>query len=228
MKKIFSMILLLIAVSVYGQAEHKDLLAITKAYAHAEKLSMDVEVTMYKDKWDKKGTPVGKGVMRKAKGNYYSRFLSDELISNSSCTMVIDHSDKSVAYFKGGMTSKKPKYDIADISSMLARNDSVVFKKEINGVKHYIFYYAKGIVIQTDLYVDSKSSFVKKLEYTYRKSTPEDNYDAYKIVIEYKNIVKDVTDNKIFSEERYVTFKKGQPVLLQAYQSYQLTVAEKE
>jgi outer membrane lipoprotein-sorting protein len=228
MKKLFAAVLLLIAISSHAQDKHQALLEVSKAYAETQALSMDVEVTVYKDRWDKKGTLIGKGVMRKSKDNYYSRFMGDEMISNSSCTVIIDHSDKSIAYFKGSLTSRKPEYDIPEISAVLSRNDSVVYKGMVNGLNHYTLYYAKGIAVQTDIYVDNKTKFIRKMEYIYRKSTPENNYDAYKVVIEYKNISKNVSDAKIFSEKKYITYKKGQPRLLPAYSSYELTVAEKE
>ena len=214
----------------FAQNAATELSKTTQAYIAADNLSMDAEVTVYKDKNDNKGSLMGLGLIRKTKENYYSKFVTDEMISNKHCTLIIDHDDKTVTYFEAAnLIKNKKNYQLPNIDSLLTHNnDSVVYIGLQNGYKHFSFYNKFSPIIQTDLFIDQKTSFVKKIVYYYADSNEEESYDMYKVMIEYKNISLKNPGSDFFSEKKYIQMQKGQPVLNANYKNYKLTIAKNE
>src|SRR5437016_567124 len=100
MRNFFIIILLAGTFGSFSQKITDDLKKMREAIQNSNTISSDVLVIGYKDKSDKKGSVIGTGMLRKAKNSYYSKFDSDELISNKNCTLIIDHNDKSVTWFE--------------------------------------------------------------------------------------------------------------------------------
>jgi hypothetical protein len=101
-----------------------------------------------------------------------------------------------------------------------------MYKGIENNNEHFIFKCKSSPLQRIDMYVDSKSHFIKKLTYYYAPSNQESSYDIYKIEIVYENISQSAVDNSWFSENKIVSSKKGKPVLQSSYSSYKLSIAE--
>src|SRR5258705_8761971 len=128
---IFTMsFLLLVLVAKTGDAQDmKDLFTkVSKNYLTVDPFSADVDVYLFKDKNDTKGSLLGTGMLRKSGRNYYSKFSDDELICNENCTVILDHYYKRVSYFDEPKTlSNRYDYNFPYIDILLKLNDSVVY-----------------------------------------------------------------------------------------------------
>jgi hypothetical protein len=206
-----------------------ELTKVSQAYLKAIDFSADVKVVSYKTKNDINGQPMGKGVIRKSKQGYYSKYLDDELMTNEKCMLIIDNGKKEITYFDGSGYNFKgmSQPTLPPIDSLLKRNDSVVFKENENGENHFIFFNKQGATIRTDVYVNRQTHFVSKIVYYYAASDKKSNYDMYKVEITYLNIKIDKIDNSFFSESKYVSYKKGKPVVQAAYDKYKLNITKK-
>lgn len=227
MKQILLLVLLL-PVSLFSQQDPKSLLKeTTQAYLDANDLSMDVNVQTYSTSTGQ-GTLLGKGMIRKSGNNYYSKFLTDELIVNGNCTVVLDHNEKTITWYdandkkkKGGKNQELPNMD------SLAFQDSVAYKGLVNGQRHFVFYSrsAASAISMTEVYINDASRFIEKIVYYYRANNTDEAYDMFKVVIDYVNISTTPPSKTYFSESKYLTYSKGLPVLTSAYSGYQLNVA---
>jgi hypothetical protein len=213
----------------FSQSEmSKNLGKITQAYIDAKEFSADVNVEGYRKKQDLSGIVIGKGLIRKSKENYYSRFKDDEMIVNKKCMLIVDHEQRNVKYFNSADMHKMPtSFEMPKMDSLIKQNDSVVYKGITDGLEHYVFYKAKATITRTDVYVSQTTHFIKNIVYYYTTSKTEGNYGMYKVVITYENIKLHNVDNSFFSEKKYVDYKNGKPMLQTAYGNYKLIIADK-
>jgi hypothetical protein len=231
MKNIITSIALALCIFMAGstsaQTAAAELEKVSTAYSNARHLSMEAHVHVFKDKNDKTGSFAGKGIMRKSKGCYYSRFLNDEMIVNSRCALVIDHAQKTMDYLESaGTKNKNAGQQMPDVKQMISENDSVKYHGVKAGQKHFTFYNKRAPIVQTELYTNATTGFIEKIVYYYNQGSGDEDYGAYKAVIEYRSIsLKDPGDDA-FSEKKYVT-RKGRAIApAPAYKNYHLTVED--
>jgi hypothetical protein len=225
----FLVLLVLCTQQFYGQSKAAaELKKVSQAYLTMENLSMDVVVKSYKSKEDKTGTLMGEGSIKKSGKNYYSKFLKTEMLINSKATLVIDNDQKSIVYFEPDNMVIKNNEQIPDVDSILAATDSVFYKGVEGAFKHFCFYDYQNPIKQTDLYVDKTSSLLKRIVYFYKENTKEENYDAYKVVIEYENIQQEKIPESFFSEKKYIVLEKDYLKAAPAYKAYKVIHSENE
>lgn len=232
--KLFCIILFAVALPslVSAQSAIQRLEKIRSAYKEAISLSAQVEVMAYKDKADAVGSLVGTGLFHKDGTSYYSKFNKEEMLINSNCTLVIDHEEKQVMWFKP-LKKAIMQNQLFNIDSLL-KNGTAVDKGIENGLQQFIFY-SEGIIEQTAIFADVKSNFVTKI-ISYYKTTAkkaagnaesEDDdttADIYKAVVIYKNISTAKADAKVFSENKFIEVKNNKTKLRPAYADYKLVI----
>ena len=212
-----------------AQTAASELDKVSQSYLSAEHLSMEANVYVYSSKIDVAGSFLGKGVMRKSKNNYYSRFLDDEVIINSRCMLIIDHSRKTIELYDAVKSRKKnATQHLPDVKAIMASNDSVKYHGVRSGMKHFTFYNKRASVVKTELYVNAATGFIEKIEYYYSQSNVEESYDAYKVVIEYQGISVKNPGEEPFSEKKYVSRKGSNMILAPSYKNYQLIAEDKQ
>jgi hypothetical protein len=101
---ILAIFLLLSFGNIYSQKKlvASELQKIRAAYLSAINFSAEVRVTAFKTPAQETGEPMGIGVIRKSKKGYYSKYLSDEMISNDHCTVIVDDLNKNITYIESG------------------------------------------------------------------------------------------------------------------------------
>jgi hypothetical protein len=199
------------------------------AYQKTDFFSADVRVHTFSSTSDQTGTLVGDGLIRKAKQNYYSKFGDDELLVNANCALILDHAAKTATWFDGQKKSRRfPKTDIRipDLDSLLQGNDSLVFRGTQNGERHFTIFSKQGYIHHTEIFIDAKTLFIKQLSYFYRQDLEDASMDAFKLVVQYRNIETKRPSDAVFSEKKYVAYQQGRPVMLAAYRQYELSIAE--
>jgi mannose-1-phosphate guanylyltransferase len=201
---------------------------ITQAYYSAENLSMEVMVTIYKDKNDKTGTLLSTGWMKKSGTNYYSSFDKKEFLSNSNGIFIIDDREKSIQYYHRNNNLAEKMSQMPNVDSLMALSDSSVFKGEEDNAKHYCFYNSESYIFKTEMYVDKTTNFVNKIIYHYKEAAEDESTEMDRVCIVYKNINQDKIEEHIFSEKKYVTIESGKVQATEAYKKYKLILPENE
>ncbi len=206
----------------------QELMKVRDVYLSAETFSAEVVVKGYIDENDRIGTTIGTGMLAKTKQAYHSKFAAVEMVANSNCTVIIDHEKKTIIYLEASNKFQMQKSVIPDIDSLLALDDSVIYRGVKSGLKSFSFFSPRSQIYRTDLYVDANTQFIKRIIYYYPEANYEDNYDIDHIIIDYKNINLKQRDNSFFSENLFVTTVKGKLTLTDKYKKYNLNIVESE
>lgn len=199
----------------------------SQAYLALSNFSADVKVFSFTTSAQSSGTLMGIGLLRKSKENYYSKFLDDEMVSNNTCTVIVNHYDKTINYFKNNKDAKKILLmDLPSMDSLIKKTDSAVYRGIVNDDEHFILYTKRADITKTELYISRKYHFLKKVVYYYAPNSKYASYDMYKIELIYENISIANIDHKFFSERKYIDYRNGKPALTPAYSIYKLHVGD--
>jgi hypothetical protein len=226
--KFFWCILLICTNHFYGQTAGSELNKVRDAYLKVENLSMNVVVKSYKSKNDKAGVLMGSGNIKKSGKNFYSNFLETEMLINSKVTLVIHNDEKVIVYFEPDNIVIKNNQQLPHVDSILATADSFNYKGIEGSSKHFSFYDYHSPIKQTDLFVDKNSSLVTRIVYYYKEDSKEENYDAYKVVIDYENINYETIPASFFSEKKYILLEQAYLKPAPAYKTYKIIHSENE
>lgn len=203
-----------------------DLELLYKAYDKSEQLSMDISVYQYDMAEINKRSLVGKAIMRKSGNQYYSKFLSDELINNNNESLVIDHESKTIQLGKSiPIDDLKTSFDVEAIGMLLKEVDSIEFVGVYNGQKHYQFYFPDGEISEMTLSFFTKSYFLGSLSYTYRNDNEYIDYGASKIEVIYDRVANtDNIDPKVFSVAKIIRKEVEGYITINDYKEYDLII----
>ncbi len=199
--------------------------ASRKTYTDAPFLAMDVQVFSFETPQTKKGTLLGSGLMRKRGNDYYSKFGTDELLSNERCLVIADHATHTLLVSEhtkknGRMNPYMPMPD-----SLQKQNDTVVYKGLVNAQHLLVFSNASGLIQKTEVFLDAKTMLISRLIYYYAASSEEESADVYKVEILYTNVSLSEPDASYFSEKRFVQYQNKRWVAVAPYTKYRLTVS---
>lgn len=225
MKRIF-LFLLFCSTGFYlpGQSAQQELRAAAAAFRNYENLSMEVSAYVYATPRAASGTLIGKGKMSKSAKGYYSRFQDDEMVANTSCTVIINHAAKTIHIFNDDQRRKRKDSFIPQLDSMNNGNDSMVYRGIVDGMKLVVIYSKNSYVRQTEVYINPSTSLMSRIVYYYAPPTEDYTADAYKSEIVYDKISFDEPDAALFSTEKFVAQKNKTWVAAAAFAQYHLTV----
>lgn len=165
-KKCYFILLLVLGIRLNGQDIKQDLMLLQQAYKSAEHLQLKLNL----NGTDAKGNPISLGTasMSKAKENYHSKALNDEMIANEQGTLIIDHEEKSINFFP----SKKEEFNAVelDLEDLLASSDSIVYLGVNKQGKGYVFYHANSMIPKTEIRIDQEKHWLTKITYQYYTS----------------------------------------------------------
>ncbi len=190
-------------------------------------LKMEVEVTGYKNEFSDQGVLIGTGKMVKSEDSYYSQFMNNEMLVSGGHTIVINHTNKSIAYFENKKVLQNPMSEL-NIEGLLAGSDSIIFKEEKQGQKRYCFYNKSATAYKTDLYIDTRTYLVSRITYLSRPLNAKEEIEFLKMDIRYSNVsITPFREKALFSEEKYIIKKHGDLVPADKYANYTLKVTNK-
>lgn len=220
---LFIAFLFLLWGSGFAQDAGKELHAATEAMQAYENLSMDVAVYSYATPNPASRSLVGKGVMCKSKKGYYSRFLSDEMVSNSTCTVILNHETKTIHCFDAD-TKKRKKDAFAPQLDSLGVNDSAVYKGMVDGLKLVVIYYKNAYISKCEVYINPTTSLYSRIVYYYPPANEDFTADAFKSEVVYEKVSFDEPDASLFSTDKFVIRKNKTWTTVPAFKNYHLTV----
>ena len=226
MTRYFPVILLLfLCLDATAQKKGGALSKIAASRNTVPHFSMDVTVQVYETASDKKGTLLGKGLIRKSGTQYYSSFQDNEMIINNDCTVLIDHAEKEVHYFADAVKARQKEVaPFLDLEALMKTADSVASHGNTNGQMHYTIFSKTGPIRQTEVYADQQTYLIRKIVYFYNESDRENDYGIYKAVIDYSNISYNKPSPDFFSEKKYIHYKERHPQLIAGYSKYKLFI----
>lgn len=216
-----------IGIGLYGsnanaQDFNKDYLKCIEFYSRVNVFSMNVVVKMFESKNDEVGEKIGDGKIKKWDNKYYSLYDNQEMIINERGSFIIDNGAKSINVYKPAQDKK------VDISSVLSgfniaqRYDSTKYRGEIADMKKYVAYPSSGTIRKIEVFFNKDQGYLARLVYYYPPSDENNDYGAYKIVIDYDNVNLQPVNPAWFSEQKYLTLIQQDYVLKEQYKSYKL------
>lgn len=218
-----SLVLLLISLPGFAQTATDELRASGNAFRKYENLSMQVSVYTYATANPASASFVGKGKMSKSKEGYYSSFLNDEMISNSSCTVILNHESKTMHCFDGDERKKRKDAFVPQLDSVRP-GDSLQYKGIVNGMKLVVIYHKNSYISKSEIYINPSTSLYSRIVYYYAPANEDFTADAFKSEIIYDQVSFDEPDAKLFSTEKFISHKNKTWVSTPAFKNYRLTV----
>ena len=218
MKKIVILLLLVVLQhAVAGQDYKQELARMQEGLNKIDKLHIEAEVKMFMSDAASRPLTVKRSVVKKNGNEYYCSLDNTTILINSKCMLMVYGDEKQIVYTESNQKKEIEKrvMDPADINKLLEKNDSVSYKGESNGVKHYTVHSSKGMIRTSDIYIDTSTGFLKKVIYRY---DPKAASQVEKIEIEYSRFdTSPQFGNNDFSEKKFVT-RSGKE--LKGYGSY--------
>lgn len=211
------------ALQIQAQTTGAELKKIRDAYLANKQLSFDVEVYSYSTKADKTPDLVSKGYMKKSDDKYYSNFNNYELMITGGKALIADRERKTLDYYE--YETKKPEisegYEV-NIDSLIPATDSVVMRPLADGLKHFTCFSKEGYVRQTEIYVDARTHFIRRILYYYIDSTEDFELEFDRIEIRYRNIETKPVGQSFFSFDKYFKRTKSTFVPVGEYREFQM------
>lgn len=217
--------LTLLSISVQAQSVQDILLKARQAWTTHEHLSMDVEVRLFETE-TAPGNLMGTALLRKNKDKYYSKFLSTELISTSSGTVILDHNVREISYLPEDGKRKRKDQFIPQIDTSISINDSIVYRGVNGGVHQLEIFHRSGYIVRT-VYTLSTTSFLpEKITYFYAAANEEDDLGAFKSELTYTHISFEPIQTDLFSEKKYIVRTGDVVKPAPAYATYHIIAAQ--
>jgi hypothetical protein len=156
------------------------------AYASLDRFSCDLKIKTFEHAADSKASAVMSAALRK-QGDNYSYFLGRmKMIMNDDCLLFIDEAARQMTYT---IRNKKkeaaaPQMPAFAIDTLIKKSDSVICKGLENGKKHYIAYSSKGLILSTELFINTETNLLENVIYHYDAK----RYSSEKVEIDYCNM----------------------------------------
>lgn len=203
--------LLLAGAACKGQGDPKtELLAMNKLYMNASSFSMNLKVSVYKQKSVPQPNAVYLGEVKKSGNNYYSRMMTQRTVSTETCFLVIDDERKSITYGKPAKPAEKmSESDMGIIlDSLFLKSCKARFAERRNGRNVIEVSMDKDLIYERVLLtVNSSTHALEELTYYYKTGT-----DGFfeRVTISYSDISFNTgIPSAVFSEKNYVTKSRG-------------------
>lgn len=206
--KILVVAYFLLANSLAGVSQRypKELKDIRESYLKAKQLSFDVTAYSFDNKTDKTPKLISNGHVEKSGKNYYSSFLNYLLVVNDkNQILIIDKSRKAIDFFENIKDVEKTnrQFDI-NIDSIAGSSDSIIVNPVKDGLRQILIISNSDLIVRTEIFVDSKTNFIRRILYYYNKDANEDFESEFERVdVYYKNISERIDPDK-FSIKKYI------------------------
>lgn len=217
MKTVIIIALLAISIPIKAQSIKEDIKKLLNYYDGVEDLYIQMESSVYEGE---KATTVS-SVIRKSEQKYLYHLSDRSMLLNDKYIIMVDKRHHNITYEK--WTKAKAKQlisstQIPDPDDLLKRYESITFKGEKNGLKHYHLYGAKEQMSDVDLFFDTQRGVIKKCIYRYNPQLVSDDIRLEVIfnVINTKPKFSETT----FSESQFIQIKGKEATAAEKYKGY--------
>lgn len=156
--------------------------------------------------------------MMKDSSNYLSQMGSNELLLNSKMLIVVDHDTRQISCNVNTPTALKQLKDpfTANLDSLLKLFGKSSYEGSKGEMVHYrILHNSKSIIRRTDMYFDSTSYLLRRVEYSYQGNQ--------RVIVEFT--VFDLNPqfkSDVFSERKYLIQSDGKWRASPGYSNYRV------
>lgn len=225
MVRVISTILVFLVVQASWSQSFKDRLAAMQSeYTKLENVHIKMEIKVFEN--ERKTQPYFNEVadIKRQAERYHSQFGATSLLVNSDFVVMIDKASKEIVCTKRSSKDASVVPDDpfnASLDSILSYyGDPILISKNADQ-EHYQLNQKNGAIKQVDLFINSRTNLISKLEYRYD--------DAHYVAITFMLIEKNPTFRAdAFDEKQYVILDKGKLKVSPAYVGYHLAVADGE
>lgn len=210
MQKIFLMICFLFATLSWSQDYTEDMKKMTAFFLN-EELAMNMDVVLFPT-INSEGKVLGEAQLRKSGKHYYSSFLSNLLVTDGKHTLLVDKSAKEMLYYDVARQKTK-QIDIASIDFEAIKNKAqkITHKGDDNGSRIYEIESKGQVIIKTIIQFKIATGALEKITYFYPEADQYNDYGAYKVEIDYTQVITQIDNKKVFDLDTYIQ-KKGKKV----------------
>lgn len=157
----------------------------------------------------------------KRSGEQYLYQMSEQvMLINSRYIIMVDKRNHNITYDKWTDAKAKQliKNNIPDPNELFKRYETITYKGEKEGLKHYHLHGEKEQMSDLDLFFDSQKGTVKKCIYRYN---PKLVGDDIWLEIKFKVInIKPQFSETTFSEKQFINISKNKPTASEKYKGY--------
>lgn len=211
--------------AAYGQNVLNDLTIFRQKMYQAVYFSSDITVTGYKTKNDKTGLMLGKGMVRKSKDGYYSKFGETEVICNNKYLLTVDNNEKSMRLTDYSQLFPSQKQQILpDLDSIFRSYDSIRYVGLQGNARDYVIYSKRSGYQEVHMIIDKNLSVLQQIIYVYPAASKENTFDIYKIVVNYRNTTIKPFQNNFIQLSKYLVLQKNKADLNKGYKNYKLII----
>lgn len=220
-----SMIFLMCFAQILCAQSFKDrILSMQSEYKKMERAHIKMEVNVFLNENTKQ--PYFKEVadVKRQYENYHTEFGSTKMLVNKNFIIMVNKaSSEVVCTRRSGEELNNFVNDPfnASLDSILSFYGDPVFLGNKNDQEHYKLNQKSGNIKQIDLYINSKTNLLSKLEYRY-----DDGHFVSTIFTLMDT--NPVFATAVFDEKQYIVLDKGKFSVSPAYKGYRLTIADSE
>jgi hypothetical protein len=204
-----------------AQNYKEDLKLMNKRYATLENFYTEMSMKNYGTATSKQPNFIQAGKIRIQNFQFYYTFDDMDMLINKKYSIMVDKKNKTIVYKKLAKAPKAGDQDLEtimpDFDKVMEVYDSVVYKGNKNGIKHYTIY-PKMQFKSVELFLRT-DGVITKLVYYYSQNAT----NMKKIVIEFNNSTITPTFSKNqFSEKKYFTISGSNATPANSYKNYKL------
>ena len=213
---------------LYAQDFIRDYERMMESYRNTEEYSLAASMHTYSDWASDKPVETMKAEMRRHGSNYLCRMDGTIMLVNKRCRLMVQPSRKMMIYSSQEKKKKGKPMELEldegllpDMSGVLDMvRERAEYMGEKDGIRHYSIVDGGGHLERMEMYIDTESYMVSRIEYYYDKKAYA---GSSKSVLVYDRIdtSPDFSDSD-FSESPYVEMRGGVPVPIGRYSDYEL------
>lgn len=197
------------------------------AYTKLTDFSCEISVNMFEKNQQEKPDRTMRSSLKKKGNNYYTHTENAEVIVNDDCMIYVNKQSKQLIYnIRDKKREIKPSNlnPFETIDSLLKNADSVVFKKNEDGLKCYVVYDKKSPIQKIDIAIDQSTFLLRRLTYHY---DPMKFPEAEKVEIRYEKIdLEPKFENAEFAGKEFVSLQGKSLKPTERYRNYSLSLID--
>ncbi len=193
---------------------------LRKQYTQSDQLWIVMQIQAFQQPQSEVAYYHEKAEIKKNGNNYLYHFGGTEMLMNAKYLIVVDKNATEIVVSKRNTKTEAEFKDLAqvNIDSLLTFYDNPEYLGRTKSIDHYRVFQKKGAIHQVDLWINSQTKLLKKIEYQYQ--------NKQRVVISFDLFdIHPVFPIHAFAETHYVIMEKGKIKSAAPYKNYSIVEA---
>ena len=193
--------------------------AMQKEYATISAVHIEMKIQAFENKESIAPFFEELAIIKRSEANYYYRFSGTEMLLNEKYLLMIDESSRQIICTQRSLKKEEKFADpfTANLDSIMSFYETPVFVEKKENLEHFSVIQKEGPIRGIELFIDSKTSLLKRLDYSYENG----QYVVIEFTIFNSNPEFGSTD---FREGKYVRVENGKLKTTPLYSRFNLSV----